>query len=108
MPRLGDIVVRGIPQHVVFGTIFSVANRLQRVLDVVLPELTAKQFRLLIVLSLFKEPPTLSEVADASDTSHQNVRKLLERLEKKGFVKLSPDPHDSRATRVHMTARASA
>ena len=94
-------------EHVVFGTIFSVSNRLQRVLDAVLPELTAKQFWLIIVLSLFKDPPTLGEVAEASDTSHQNVRKLLERLEAKGFVELAPDPHDSRATRIRMTAKAS-
>jgi DNA-binding MarR family transcriptional regulator len=92
--------------HVVFGSIFGVANRLQRVLDAVLPEVTAKQFWLLAVLSLFDEPPTLSQLAEAADTSHQNVRQLLDKLGAKGFVELTPDAKDSRAIRVGTTAKA--
>ena len=91
---------------VVFGGILSVANRLQRVLDPVLPEVTTSQLWLLMVLSLFKEPPTLSELAEASDRSHQNVRQLLNKLEAKGFVALTPDAKDARATRVSATPKA--
>ena len=92
--------------HVVFGSIFGVANRLQRVLDGVLPEVTAKQFWLLIVLSLFDQPPTLGDLAEAADTSHQNVRQLLNKLEAKGFVELARDATDSRAVRIHATPQA--
>jgi DNA-binding MarR family transcriptional regulator len=92
--------------HVVFGSIFAVANRLQRVLDAVMPELTAKQFWLLAVLSLFEEPPTLTELAEASGTSHQNVRQLLGKLQTKGFVRLTPDGKDARATRIEATDKA--
>ncbi|MDR2930170.1 MAG: MarR family transcriptional regulator [Propionibacteriaceae bacterium] len=92
--------------RVVFGAIFSVANRLQRTLDVLLPELTAKQFWLLVVISLFDNPPTLSQLAQASDSSHQNVRQLLSKLTAKGFVRLDADPRDSRAVRISRTAKA--
>jgi len=36
-----------------------VANRLQRVMDRVLPEVTAKRFWLMVVLAQFNAPPTL-------------------------------------------------
>jgi DNA-binding MarR family transcriptional regulator len=92
--------------HLVFGAIFALANRLQRVMDALLPELTTKQWWLLVVLSLFPEPPTLTELAEAADTSHQNVRQILAKLEAKGFVTLTPDPRDRRVSRVAATARA--
>ncbi|MDR2974115.1 MAG: MarR family transcriptional regulator, partial [Propionibacteriaceae bacterium] len=92
--------------HVAFGAIFGLANRLQRTIDSVLPDITAKQFWVMLVLSLFDEPPTLSELAQAADTSHQNVRQLLKKLEAKGFVKLTPDAKDSRALRIVTTPAA--
>lgn len=93
------------PEHLVFGGVFAVANRLQRTLDSLLPGLTAKQWWLLVILSLFEEPPTISELARTADTSHQNTRQLLDRLEEKGFVHLLPDSQDARALRVHSDGR---
>jgi len=90
--------------RLVLGGVFAVANRLQRVLDKVLPEVTAKQFWLMVLLSQFDAPPTLTELADAADTSHQNVRQTLDKLVAKGFVRLEPDARDRRASRVHATA----
>jgi len=90
--------------RLVLGGVFAVANRLQRVMDKVLPEVTAKQFWLMVMLSQFDSPPTLTELADAADTSHQNVRQTLDKLVAKGFVRLEPDPRDRRASRVHATS----
>ena len=90
--------------RLVLGGVFAVANRLQRVMDKVLPEVTAKQFWLMVLLSQFDAPPTLTELADAADTSHQNVRQTLDKLVAKGFVRLEPDSRDRRASRVHATA----
>jgi len=90
--------------RLVLGGVFAVANRLQRVLDKVLPEVTAKQFWLMVMLSQFDAPPPLTELADAADTSHQNVRQTLDKLVAKGFVRLEPDVRDGRASRVHATA----
>ncbi|MCI1640936.1 MAG: MarR family transcriptional regulator [Actinomyces sp.] len=93
-------------EHLVFGGVFAVANRLQRTLDAAMPELTAKQWWLLVMLQTSPGPPTLTELAEAADTSHQNVRQILDRLEAKGFVRLAPDEEDARATRIHVTAKA--
>ena len=90
-------------EPLVFGGVFAVANRMQRVLDRVLPELTAKQFWLLVVLSQFEAPPTLTQLADAADTSHQNVKQTLDKLVAKGFVQRVPDAADRRASRVRAT-----
>ncbi|MDR2379734.1 MAG: MarR family transcriptional regulator [Bifidobacteriaceae bacterium] len=93
-------------ERLVFGAVFAVANRLQRVLDQVMPQVTAKQWWLLVMLSMFDEPPTLSELAKAADTSHQNARQVLDKLAGKGFVKLVPDETDGRASRVIATSKA--
>ena len=89
--------------QLVLGGVFALANRLQRVLDKVLPQVTAKQFWLMVMLSQFDSPPTLTELADTADTSHQNVRQTLDKLVAKGFVRLEPDARDRRASRVHAT-----
>ena len=89
--------------QLVLGGVFAVANRLQRVMGKVLPEVTAKQFWLMVLLSQFDAPPTLTELADTADTSHQNVRQTLDKLVAKGFVRLEPDARDRRASRVYAT-----
>ncbi|MDR1634257.1 MAG: MarR family transcriptional regulator [Bifidobacteriaceae bacterium] len=92
-------------ERVVFGGVFAVANRLQRVLDRAMPQVTAKQWWLLVMLSMFDAPPTLGELADAANTSHQNTRQVLDKLAAKGFVTLAPDQRDGRACRVVATGK---
>ncbi|MDR0783815.1 MAG: MarR family transcriptional regulator [Propionibacteriaceae bacterium] len=104
--ELNERISRLDSEQIIFGSIFGLANRLQRILDAVLPELTAKQWWLLTALAGFDEPPTLTALAEASDTSHQNVRQLLNKLEAKGFVSLVTDPKDARACRIQVTAKA--
>lgn len=92
-------------ERLVFGSVFAVANRLQRVLDSAMPEITAKQWWLLVMLSRFDEPPTLGELSKAADTSHQNTRQILDKLADKGFVTLVPDGMDRRASRIVATEK---
>lgn len=92
-------------EHLVFGMVFAVANRLQRVLDVAMTEVTTKQWWLLVTLSRFPEPPTLGELAKAADTSHQNTKQILDKLADRGFVQLFPDASDGRVSRVIATKK---
>ena len=87
-------------RKMVLGGLFAAANRLQRVLDVQLPELTALQWWVLVMLELFDAPPTLTQLSEAMDTSHQSLKGLVERLVSKGFVELEADPNDARALRI--------
>ena len=92
-------------RKLVFGGVFAVANRLQRLLDARLPELTTRQWWTLVILDLFDQPPTLTQLAQAMDTSHQSVKGIVKHLEAGGFVELSVDPKDARAQRVSPTAK---
>lgn len=87
-----------------FGSIFLLNTQLEKIGPKVLKEITAKQwFLLACVTTFFEHPPTISEVASALSMSHQNVKQVALRLEKKGLFNLLPDPKDSRATRIHLT-----
>ncbi len=84
----------------VFGYLFRVANRLQSKMDSQMQDLTAKQWFVLLALGLFEEPPTLNQLASACDTSHQNTKQLVMKLEQKGFVAVHHDEKDGRAMRI--------
>lgn len=87
----------------VFGYLFRVANRLQSRMDAQMKDLTAKQWFVILALGLFDEPPTLKQLADACDTSHQNTKQLVVKLAEKGFVTIYGDGKDGRAMRIMAT-----
>ncbi|MDR1441265.1 MAG: MarR family transcriptional regulator [Bifidobacteriaceae bacterium] len=92
-------------RKIVLGGLFATANRLQRVLDGQLPELTARQWWVLVMLEIFDAPPTLTQLAEVMDTSHQSLKGLVGHLASKGFVEVGVDPSDARALRVIPTAK---
>lgn len=91
------------PRVVIFGNIFRLANHLQTAMDQRGGELTAKQWFLLAALWLFREPPTLRQLAEVGGCSHQNTKQLLLKLEAKGFVRIESDPADGRTLRIVAT-----
>nr|WP_122011682.1 MarR family transcriptional regulator [Maliibacterium massiliense] len=97
-------------RRMIFGALFRIATRLEHIGRDYLGELTTKQWFFLAVLtSFFAHPPTLSELAQAMGTSHQNVKQLALRLEQKGFIRITPDARDARALRLEvMRPRADA
>ncbi|MDR0846619.1 MAG: MarR family transcriptional regulator [Lactobacillales bacterium] len=91
----------------IFADFFRVANRLTLLMDREVPGLTAKQWYVLKVLKTeFDTPPTLGELAKEAQTSYQNVKQIVVKLEQKGFVKLEQDPNDKRAKRVILNAKS--
>lgn len=90
-----------------FGCFFLLANRLQALGDAYLPEITMKQWLLLIMVhTLQDDAPCVSEVAAYTGSSRQNVRKMLSVLSARGYVELCPDPHDKRNVSVRLTDHA--
>ncbi len=65
-------------------------------------DLSLKQLMLLIVVGTMGNEPTIKEVSDVLATSHQNVRALLNQLEKKDFVTTYSDEKDKRITRIKL------
>jgi DNA-binding MarR family transcriptional regulator len=90
----------------VFGTVFFLVQHLARCVDLALVplDLTTKQWLLLVVLTkkLAGENPTLSEAARWYGSSRQNVKRIAEQLESRGYVRLEPDPEDARAIRLRV------
>lgn len=93
------------PRYIIFGNLFLVANRLQTVMDNEAKDLTAKQWFLILMLGMFDNPPTLKELAKMCDTSHQNTKQIVLKLEAKGFVRIEKDEKDGRAMRIIATEK---
>lgn len=89
-----------------FGAILVVANRMDTLLEREFNQfnITTKQWFLSIVIdNLFDTPPTIKEVAKEMGSSHQNVKQVALKLEKKGLLILEKDKRDSRATILRLT-----
>jgi DNA-binding MarR family transcriptional regulator len=90
-------------EHMLFGMLHVLGNRLQVLGDNFYDEITAKQWLLLVMLEIYGEAyPTLNELSDAMGSSHQNVKQLVVKLESKGYVAMFTDTKDRRKTRILM------
>ena len=91
------------PQAFLLGLLSAFDNRYQASADNFMKEITWKQFFAIICIKLCKEPPTLNDLADVMGSSHQNVKQILLKLERKGFVSMTPDRNDRRKQRIVLT-----
>jgi len=93
-------------QEYLFGSIFIVANRMDTLLQREFNrfDITTKQWFLSVIIdNMFDAPPTMKEVAKEMGSSHQNVKQVALKLEKKGFLILEKDKRDARTTRLKLT-----
>lgn len=89
--------------YFLLGLLSAFDNRFQAVADKTMEEISWKQFFAIICINLCKEKPTIKELAEIMGSSHQNVKQILLKLEKKGFVNISIDEEDRRKQRVELT-----
>ncbi len=92
-----------------FGQVFVLFQHLTRRVDAALAPrgLTSRQWLLLAVLvrGFPQGPPTLTEAASLFGTSRQNVRQIAAQLSGRGYLTMSPDDDDARATRLRPTEK---
>ncbi len=96
-------------KEMIFGMLFSMSSKLQKLMDRELApyDITSKQWFLTIVLGFFfKEPPTLSELAEKMEYSHQNVKQIASKLANKGFIRFEKDKKDQRVIRLSLTEKS--
>ncbi|HCS12076.1 MAG TPA: MarR family transcriptional regulator, partial [Clostridiales bacterium] len=60
----------------IFATIFTFSNRLQALGDEFDKKFTTKQWLFILAVSRFKEPPTITEVANFIGYSRQNAKRI--------------------------------
>ena len=89
--------------YFLLGLLSAFENRFQAMADRTMEEISWKQFFAIICISLCKENPSIKELAEILGSSHQNVKQILLKLEKKGFVNISEDPEDRRKQRIGLT-----
>lgn len=89
--------------YFLLGLLSAFDNRFQALADKTMEVISWKQFFALICINLCKNPPTIKELADIMGSSHQNVKQILLKLEKKGFVNLYTDSEDRRKQRIELT-----
>lgn len=92
----------------IFGYIIVIASKLHMVGDNYLSEdnMTLSQWFLSTSIAQFGYSPTLKEVAESMSTSHQNVKQLALKLQKKGFLDIVKDEEDKRAIRLVLTQKS--
>lgn len=94
----------GIPSsYFLLGLLSAFENRFQAMADKVMGEISWKQFFAIICINMCKEPPTLKELSDIIGSSHQNLKQILNKLEKKGFIGFKADDSDKRKQRIYLT-----
>ena len=93
------------PGMFLIGLLSAYENRFQTVADSFFEEITWKQFFAIICINLCKESPTINELSEVMASSHQNVKQILLKLEKKGFIEMIPDERDRRKQRIVITKK---
>ena len=89
--------------YFLLGLLSAFENRFQAVADSTMKEVSWKQFFAVICVNMCKEKPTVKELAEIMGSSHQNVKQILLKLEKKGFVTIAVDENDKRKQRIELT-----
>ena len=92
-----------------FGSLLVLVQHLSRRVDEALKPLglTSRQWLLLAVMERWfaDQDPTLTEAAARYGSSRQNVKQVALGLERRGYLRLVPDRHDRRATRIKLTGK---
>lgn len=89
--------------YFLLGLLSAFDNRFQAVADKTMEEISWKQFFAIICINLCKEKPTIKELAEIMGSSHQNVKQILLKLERKAFVNIVVDEKDKRKQRIELT-----
>ena len=89
--------------YFLLGLLSAFENRFQAIADGTMKEISWKQFFAIICINMCKEKPNVKELAEIMGSSHQNVKQILLKLEKKGFVSIKIDESDKRKQRIELT-----
>ena len=94
-------------QKNIIGNLFQAANRLQSIGNNVSREISFKQW--LALITLFNDshkPLSLNDIASKLCVSRQSVRKMIDILERKGYVTITDSDVDNRAYLITYTERS--
>ncbi|PHA78852.1 MarR family winged helix-turn-helix transcriptional regulator [Bacillus pseudomycoides] len=87
-----------------YGTLFSLANKIQVKGDKFLELLTSRQYMAMVAIAhLPEDETTLNNIARKLGTTKQSAKQLITIMENKGYVNVVPSKKDKRAINVKIT-----
>lgn len=90
----------------IIGCISLLSNKITQFGDFILPDITFKQWFLLIMISKMElQEKNINSIAEFVGTTRQNVKKMLIPLESKGYVIIKRSRNDARALKVELTEK---
>ena len=88
----------------IIGYISLISNKIVKFGDLIMPDITFRQWFLLMMISKMEsKEKTINSIAEFVGSSRQNVRTMLNSLEKKNYVIISKSNIDTRALDVKLT-----
>jgi len=93
-------------EQFIFGGVLLLANKFQNLGDKAMPDITLKQWFLLLMISKMEiKSPSLQEIANYTGNTRQNVKQLITVLEEKEYIKTGKSETDSRVMTVQLTEK---
>ena len=89
--------------YYLLGLLSAFENRFQALADSQMKVISWKQFFAIICINMCKEPPNLKVLSSILGSSHQNVKQIMLKLEKKNFIEFQADESDKRKQRIILT-----
>ena len=94
-------------EEYIIGCICLLSNKIIKFGDQMLPDITFRQWFLLLMISKMSDKEkNINSIAAFTGTTRQNVKKLLTPLESKGYVIFKKSSSDARALKVELTETA--
>lgn len=88
----------------VYATLFSVSNKIQTVGDKVYENLSSRQYMTILgILHLPEDKRNLNNIAKKIGTTKQNIRQIINVLEKKNYIEINKSENDKRSINVKVT-----
>ena len=88
------------PRYLMYGSLSVLDNKIAALQSEEFTDLTMKQHFLLVSIGTFDDNPTLSDVSQLIGCSYQNVRRMAEQLQAKGYLTICRDEEDKRKLRL--------
>lgn len=93
-------------EEYIIGCVSLLSNKIAQFGDSILPDITFKQWFLLIMISKMElREKSINSIAEVVGTTRQNVKKMLVPLENKGYVRIEKSDNDARALKVELTEK---
>lgn len=93
-------------EEFIIGLISLLGNKLNQIGDVIFPDITFKQWFLLIIIDkMEQDEKNINDIANCAGTTRQNIKKMLSLLEQKEYVVVSQSRSDGRSLKVQLTEK---